>query len=194
MSGINLLPWRAERRKQKQQQFLSFTALGLLLGAAALLILHFQIAGAIEYQELRNNYLKSELSQIDQKIKEIEDLETKKKRLLSRMDVIQQLQLSRPEIVHLFDELARTIPDGVQLIDLAQAGKLLTIDGIAQSNARVSVYMRNLEFSPWLQDPVLNVIEGKPEAKDKREQRGSKFTLQVRQTEISRPGQQKNPK
>jgi type IV pilus assembly protein PilN len=166
----------------------------LLLGAAALLILHFQIAGAIEYQELRNNYLKSELSQIDQKIKEIEDLETKKKRLLSRMDVIQQLQLSRPEIVHLFDELARTIPDGVQLIDLAQAGKLLTIDGIAQSNARVSVYMRNLEFSPWLQDPVLNVIEGKPEAKDKREQRGSKFTLQVRQTEISRPGQQKNPK
>jgi type IV pilus assembly protein PilN len=182
MAGINLLPWRAERRKQKQQEFFTITALALLFTAAVLIVVHFQIGGMIEYQNQRNQYLQSEVALLDQKIKEIEELEAKKKRLIAKMEVIQQLQLSRPEIVHLFDELARTIPDGVLLIDLAQADKLLTINGVAQSNARVSAYMRNLESSPWLQDPVLNVIESKQDSKDKKGQRGNKFTLQVKQS------------
>lgn len=193
MSGINLLPWRAERRKQKQQEFFAITALALLLTATCLTLVHFHISGAIDYQNQRNEYLKSEVALLDRKIQEIQDLENKKKRLIAKMEVIQQLQLSRPQIVHLFDELARTIPEGVQLIDLAQADKLLTINGVAQSNARVSVYMRNLEASSWLQDAVLNVIEVKPENKDRKDQKGSKFTLQVKQATETNQSQGKNP-
>jgi type IV pilus assembly protein PilN len=193
MAGINLLPWRAERRKQKQQEFFSITALALLSTAAVLLLVHFQIGGSIDYQNQRNEYLKSEVALLDQKIKEIENLETKKKRLIAKMEVIQQLQLSRPEIVHLFDELARTIPEGVQLTDVTQTDRLLVMNGIAQSNARISVYMRNLESSQWLQDPVLNVIEAKAESKDKKDQRGNKFTLQVRQASENKQGQGKSP-
>lgn len=184
MAGINLLPWRAERRKQKQKEFFTVTALALGLSAAALAFVHMQIDAMINYQNLRNKYLESEVALFDKKIKEIEELEAKKKRLISKMEVIQQLQTSRPEVVHLFDELARTIPDGVHLVDLTQIDKNIVMNGIAQSNARVSAYMRNLGSSPWLQDPMLNVIESKPEGKDKnvpREQRGSKFTLQVKQ-------------
>lgn len=193
MAGINLLPWRAERRKQKQQEFFSITALALLSTAAVLLFVHFQIGGSIDYQNQRNEYLKSEIALLDQKIKEIETLETKKKRLIAKMEVIQQLQLSRPEIVHLFDELARTIPEGVQLTDVTQTDRLLVMNGIAQSNARISVYMRNLESSQWLQDPILNVIEAKTESKEKKDQRGNKFTLQVRQTSENKQAQGKNP-
>jgi type IV pilus assembly protein PilN len=192
MSGINLLPWRAERRKQKQQEFFSITALALLSTAAILLFVHFQISGSIDYQGQRNEYLKSEVALLEQKIKEIEDLEIRKKRLIAKMEVIQQLQLSRPEVVHLFDELARTIPEGVQLKEFTQADKLLTINGVAQSNARVSVYMRNLEFSPWLQDPILTGIE-KTENRDKKDQRGNKFGLQVKQTTDTKQNQGKNP-
>jgi type IV pilus assembly protein PilN len=184
MAGINLLPWRAERRKQKQKEFFTITALALGLSAAALAFVHMQIDAMINYQNQRNKYLESEVALFDKKIKEIEELEAKKKRLISKMEVIQQLQTSRPEVVHLFDELARTIPDGVHLVDLTQIDKNLVMNGVAQSNARVSAYMRNLGSSPWLQDPMLNVIESKPEGKDKslpREQRGSKFTLQVKQ-------------
>lgn len=193
MSGINLLPWRAERRKQKQQQFFSITALALLSSAAVLMFVHFQIGGMIEYQSERNRYLEGEIAILDQKIREIEDLEIKKKRLIAKMEVIQQLQMSRPEIVHLFDELARTIPDGVHVTEFTQADKLLTIDGVAQSNARVSAYMRNLDASPWLQDPLLNVIESKQEGNTKKDQRGAKFTLQVKQVNENKDKLGKNP-
>lgn len=197
MAGINLLPWRAERRKQKQQQFFSITALALLSTAAILMFVHFRIAGMIEFQAQRNQYLQSEIALLDQKIKEIAELEAKKNRLIAKMDVIQQLQTSRPEIVHMFDELARTIPDGVHLIDFVQADKLLTINGIAQSNARVSAYMRQLEASPWLQEPLLNVIESKTDANIKKDQqkdqRGNKFALQVKQASKIKENQGKNP-
>lgn len=192
MAGINLLPWRAERRKQKQQEFLSITALALLSAAAILIFVHLQIAARIDYQNERNKYLQSEVALLDKKIKEIEELEAKKKRLIAKMDVIQQLQSSRPEIVHLFDDLARTIPEGVVLIDLDQKDKNLIINGTAQSNARVSAYMRNMASSPWLQDPMLNVIEAKPESKDKKNQ-GSKFALQVKQAVEKKDSKGKKP-
>ncbi|MGZ8215710.1 PilN domain-containing protein [Methylomagnum sp.] len=182
MAGINLLPWRAERRKQKQQEFFSITALTLLVTVGILAFIHWQISGMIDNQTQRNDYLQSEVALLDQKIKEIEDLEAKKKRLIAKMEVIQQLQLSRPEIVHLFDELARTIPEGVLLTDLIQADKLLTINGIAQSNSRVSAYMRGLDASPWFQDPALTEIVAQQEIKGKRDIRGSKFILQVKQS------------
>lgn len=183
MAGINLLPWRAERRKQKQQEFFSITALSLLVTVGILAFVHLQISGMIDNQNKRNEYLQSEITLLDRKIKEIEELEAKKKRLIAKMEVIQQLQMSRPEIVHLFDELARTIPEGVLLTDLTQTDKLLTINGIAQSNSRISVYMRSLDASPWLQDPVLSEIVAQQELnKGKKDIRGNKFTLQVKQS------------
>jgi type IV pilus assembly protein PilN len=182
VSGINLLPWRAERRKQQQKQFGSLALAALLFTGAAMLFVHYQIEGLIGYQDQRNQFLKVELAQIEQKIKEIEDLESRKAKLVSKMEVIQRLQSSRPEIVHLFDEVARTLPEGVQLTDLTQADGVLTINGIAQSNARVSAYMRNIEASPWFEDPILTVIESKAETREKTDSRGSKFTLLVKLT------------
>jgi type IV pilus assembly protein PilN len=180
MMRINLLPWRAARRKQKKEEFLAVTLLALFTTAVILAFVHFNIAGMIDHQNQRNQFLQAEVTRLDKSIKEIEELEAKKKRLLARMEIIQRLQSSRPEIVHLFDELARTIPEGVYLIDLAQTEQSITMNGIAQSNARVSAYMRNLESSPWLKEPMLNIIERKQEAKEKKES-GSRFALQVKQ-------------
>ena len=181
MARINLLPWRAELRKQLRKDFLAAIFLGVLLTLAILLFVHTHISSLIDYQNQRNEFLQSEISLLDQKIKEIQDLETKKKRLIAKMEVIQQLQSSRPEIVHLFDEIARTMPEGVYLTDLVQADKSLTVNGLAQSNARVSTYMRNLESSRWLREPLLNIIESKVENNQSKKDRGSKFTLQVKQ-------------
>lgn len=181
MARINLLPWRAERRKERQRQFLS-----VLGGAAILMVLivvyaHFHINTLFEYQRQRNTYLTNEIDALDQKIKEIKKLEATKAKLLARMDIIQQLQESRPQIVHLFDELAKTVPEGVYLTRIAHQGKALTVEGIAQSNARVSAYMHNLDRSAWLEAPKLQVIESQSDSHE----RVSRFTLEVMQvTEI----------
>jgi type IV pilus assembly protein PilN len=182
MAHINLLPWRAELRKQQQQDFVVAVGLGIALTMALMLLLHINISAKMDYQSERNHYLEAEIQTLESKIKEIQDLEVKKKRLLAKMEVIQELQASRPEIVHLFHELGRTIPEGVYLSDLAQADKSLTVNGMAQSNARVSAYMRNLESSAWLRDPILNIIETKLESKENKRERQSKFTLQMKQS------------
>lgn len=181
MARINLLPWRAEIRKQQQKDFIAAIGLGVSLTMALMLLVHFNIAARADYQGERNRYLDTEIASLDKRIKEIQDLEAKKKRLLSKMEVIQQLQVSRPETVHVFDELGRTIPEGVYLSDFTQSDKNITVNGIAQSNARVSAYMRNLESSAWLKSPVLNIIETKVDAKDNKKERQSKFTLQMKQ-------------
>jgi type IV pilus assembly protein PilN len=178
MARINLLPWRADLRKQQRKDFLTAILLGVGLTLAIMLLVHANIASRIEHQQQRNQFLSSKIEILDKKIKEIQDLEAKKKRLIAKMEVIQQLQASRPEIVHLFDELARTMPEGVYLSDLSQADKNLTVNGMAQSNARVSAYMRNLEASRWLKDPVLTIIQNQGDAK---KERGSRFTLQIKQ-------------
>lgn len=177
MAKINLLPWRAELRKQQQKDFLTAIAFGLVLTLAILFFVHSHINSLIAYQNQRNQFLQNEISLLDQKIKEIQELESKRKRLIAKMDVIQKLQASRPEIVHLFDEIARTIPEGVFLSDITQVDKTLTVNGIAQSNARVSAYMRRLESSAWLKEPALTVIENKTDSN----KHGSKFTLQMKQ-------------
>lgn len=181
MARINLLPWRAELRKQRQKDFAAAILLGVAVTLVLFLIARAHIAGQIDYQISRNQYLESEIAALDLKIKEIQELESKKKSLLARMDVIQQLQISRPEVVHLIDELARTVPDGVYISDLTQAEKNLTLNGFAQSNARISAYMRNLDASPWLKEPMLTIIESKDEAKENRKERTNKFSLQVKQ-------------
>jgi type IV pilus assembly protein PilN len=161
MAKINLLPWRAERRKQRQKEF--YTMLG---GAALIAIaLAFGIVKffdmKIDTQNKRNAYLKTEIAALDKQIKEIEALDRKKAELLARKAVIEQLQANRSQMVHLFDELVRTIPDGVRLNSIKQTGDQLTLDGVAQSNARVSSYMRSLEASGWMTNPDLSVIEAR---------------------------------
>lgn len=178
MARINLLPWREELRKQQQQDFFAGIGLAALATAAILMFIHMHISGLIENQNRRNQYLQSEISTLDKKIKEINKLDQQKKRLIAKMDIIQTLQSSRPEIVHLFEEMAKTTPDGVYVNSFKQAGKNLTVTGIAQSNARVSAYMRKLEASPWLKGAKLEIIETKGKSKRSRE---SKFILRVKQ-------------
>jgi type IV pilus assembly protein PilN len=181
MARINLLPWRAELRRQQRKDFLTAIILGVGLTLSIMLMVHAHIASSIDYQMQRNNFLNSKISVLDQKIKEIQELEAKKKRLISKMEVIQQLQSSRPEIVHVFDEIARTMPEGVYLLDLTQNDKNITVNGVAQSNARVSAYMRSLESSHWLKEPMLNIIQNQAENKDAKKERASRFTLQIKQ-------------
>jgi type IV pilus assembly protein PilN len=161
MAKINLLPWREELRQQKQQEFLTGVGLAVLLTAAIMGAVHVYIEGLKEYQTSRNKMLQGEISVLDKKIEEIRDIETQKNKLLTKIEVIQDLQESRPKIVHLFDELPKSTPEGVYLTKFKQSGESLTMTGMAQSNARVSAYMRAIEASPWLVNPKLNVIQAK---------------------------------
>jgi type IV pilus assembly protein PilN len=155
MAKINLLPWREEIRKQKQRDFVISAAGGALLAALIVLLAHFHIDGLIENQNLRNDFLKTQIAVLDQRIGRIKELEKMKADLLARMNVIQELQRSRPESVHLMDELVRTLPDGVYLKSFQQRGRDLDMAGVAQSNARVSDYMRSIDASDWLTAPRL---------------------------------------
>ena len=160
MARINLLPWRDELRKQQQQEFLISTALAVALTLVILGMVHLHIEGMQSYQKSRNEILQLEIAGLDRKITEIKDIEEKKNTLLTKIEIIQELQESRPEIVHLFDELARTTPEGIFLTNFKQSGRGLTMNGKAQSNAKVSAYMRAIEASLWLTNPNLNVIQG----------------------------------
>jgi type IV pilus assembly protein PilN len=159
MARINLLPGREELRKEQQRQFLTILGLSAVLMALIIVAVHIQIAGMIANQNDRNDFLKKEIAKVEKQIKEINALAREKKNLLARMEVIEQLQRNRPEIVHLFDEIAKIMPEGTYLISLKQKGKTLVMEGMAQSNARVSALMRNIEASPWLASPRLQVIQ-----------------------------------
>ena len=178
MTRINLLPWREELRQERQKQFMTLLALTFVLAAAIVLLIHFQMNGKISYQESRNKYLSSEIAKLDDQIQEIQELQKVRKSLIERMEVIQDLQASRPSIVHLFTELVTTVPNGVYLKTLEQTNETLKITGEAESNARVSSYMRNLNDSDWLKDPNLDVIE----IEDITVTRISSFVLSVKQT------------
>ena len=161
MAHINLLPWRESRRKRQQRDFGGIVGLAALLTAAACGGVHFYIEGLIDHQNARNGFLQKEIAVLDKQIKEIKDLEKTKNQLIARMEVIYKLQTSRPEIVHLFDELVTTIPDGVYLTQVSQSNRSLALDGKAESNARVSSYMRNIEKSEWLAKPTLRVVSSR---------------------------------
>ncbi len=177
MTHINLLPWREARRKEREREFTVMAGGATVLAAVIVFYVHIQISGMIENQEARNNLLTQETTALDKKISEIKSLEAEKSRLLARMSVIQDLQLSRPEVVHLFGELATTLPEGVHYTAIKQQDAALTVGGIAQSNARVSTLMRNLENSPWLEKPVLDVIE----TTEKDKARTTRFILRANQ-------------
>jgi type IV pilus assembly protein PilN len=165
MARINLLPWRVERRKQRQKEFsilLAMSALGAVL-LSFLLVGYYkaQISG----QNSRNQYLTDQIAEVQKHIDEIKLLDEKKAKLLARKEIIEKLQANRSQMVHLFDSLVRTIPDGVILTSIKQDEDTLTLGGRAQSNARVSTYMRNLESSGWMTKPDLSIIEAKGEDK-----------------------------
>ncbi len=177
MSRINLLPWREELRKQNQQQFVVVSAGTAVVAGLLVLLTHMQISGLIGKQEQRNQFLDNEIAVLNKKIDKIKDLEKTKTALLARMDIIQQLQHSRPQSVHLMDQLVQTLPDGLYLNKISQKGNALTLSGSAQSNARVSAYMRNIDSSEWMASPKLEVIE----TKDGDTRRSAEFILRASQ-------------
>jgi type IV pilus assembly protein PilN len=159
MARINLLPWRETLRKERQRDFGIAVGVALAFTAGIMFLVRLQVDAMIEYQKSRNDFLRLEIVKVDEKIKQIEELEKTKQRLIARMEIIEQLQQSRPLVVHLFDEVVNTTPEGTFLNTLAQTGATVTLDGTAQSNTRVSAYMRNIEGCAWLEDPVLQVID-----------------------------------
>jgi type IV pilus assembly protein PilN len=165
MARINLLPWRAERRAHRQREFYSMLGLAAAAGLVLSFLIWFYYDQQVSGQNTRNQFLQSEITKVEGKIKEIEVLDKQKDRLLARKKVIEELQANRSQMVHLFDSLVRTIPDGVALAGIKQEGDILTLEGRSQSNARVSTYMRNLESSGWMTNPDLSIIEAKAEEK-----------------------------
>ena len=163
MARINLLPWRAERRVQRQREFYVMLGAAAIAGLLLSFLLWFHYDRQVSGQTVRNDFLKAEIAKVEAQNKEIEKLDEQKRRLLARKEVIEKLQANRSQMVHLFDSLVRTIPDGVSLSNIKQDGEVLTLEGRAQSNARVSAYMRNLETSGWMTKPELSIIEAKPE-------------------------------
>lgn len=159
MARINLLPWREELRKQYWRDFAISIGVSVVLTLVILGGVHIYIESLKEYQNGRNRRIQDQITILNKKLKEIKDIEEKKNKLLAKIDVIQRLQLSRPQIVHLFDELARTAPEGIYLTTFKQSANKLTMNGMSQSNARVSAYMRSIEASPWIQNPHLNIIK-----------------------------------
>jgi type IV pilus assembly protein PilN len=176
MPRINLLPWREAERKRKRQEFGAAFALALVVAAVIAFGVRMQMQSTIDEQHARNQYLKDEIASLDKQITEILDLEQKKARLLARMQVIEQLERSRPEIVHVFDQIVKTTPDGIHLTSIKQTNRRLQIKGVAQSSTRVASYMRNLDASEWLADPSLDILQTKGAG-----DAGSEFTLQASQ-------------
>jgi len=190
MIRINLLPHREQKRQARQRQFVSI-AIGLvILGAAVVLLVHVALGWQIDIQESRNGLLKTEIGKLDSQIKEIDKLRDQTQALLARKQIVETLQSNRTEAVHLLDQMVRQLPDGIYLKSLRQAGAKVTLVGYAQSSARVSTLMRNIEASPWLQNPELVEIKSvvSPTAKDLRV---NEFTLNVRLKQTAPPEEPK---
>ena len=155
MIRINLLPHRAEKRKAQQVQFIAFSVISIIIGAVVVGLVHLAIVAQIDNQERRNAYLNKEIAILDKQIDEIKKLREQTKSLLARKNVVENLQSTRSDVVHLMDQMLRILPDGVYLKSLKQDGNKISIVGNAQSNARVSTLMRSISDSPWLANPTL---------------------------------------
>src|SRR5688572_19290575 len=172
MPRINLLPWREEERKERKLGFVVALGAATLGSAVAAFGAYLMLSSMIDGQDSRNERLRSEIKLLDKQIEEINNLESSKQKFIARMEIIEKLQRSRPEIVHLFDEIVRQLPEGVYLTSVKQTNKRLKFDGVAQSSTRVSAFMRNIDGSEWLRNPDLEVVETK-----QGQTSGSSFTL-----------------
>jgi len=159
MPRINLLPWREAERKKRQQDFMIALGGAVIAAVAVVGLTLLAFNSMVGSQQARNQRLENEISELEKSIAEIDSLERQKERLLARMDIIEQLQRSRPEIVHLFEEISERIPDGVYLNGMKQQGKTVELKGVAQSSTRVSALMRQTDESDWLTDPSVTKVE-----------------------------------
>lgn len=173
---INLLDWRSKLRDERKREFGVMTGGAFGIGGVLVLMAILNVNGQINTQNERNTLLQQQIVEMDQKTKEIQDLEKTKANLLARMRVIEELQQSRAASVHFFDEIVNTLPEGVYLTSLKQSGADVEIQGVAESNGRVSTYMKNLESSEWFANPKLVVIK----TSEKNKSRTSEFTLKVK--------------
>lgn len=181
---INLLDWRTEASNLRKQQFAALMIAGAALSAGGVLMVTYGVSNAIDFQRQRNDFLRGQIAEMEKKIKEIEELEKVKASLLARMKVIEELQASRTAMVHFFDEILNTLPEGVYIKSLKQSGSAVTIEGVAESNGRVSAYMKNIESSRWFAEPKLVVIN----TKDVNRRRQSEFQLQFKNLTKAKPG------
>jgi type IV pilus assembly protein PilN len=180
MANINLLPWRADRRKLREREFYMML-LGTAVAAFAVLLAAILWMGhLIDNQNGRNAYLQDQIKGLDKQIEEIQELDKTRSALLTRKEIIEQLQSNRSQMVHLFDEMVKTIPDGARLASMKQAGDILTLEGIAESNSRVASYMRNIDVSPWMGRTDLRKIENKAGTKDVETKMPYAFSLDVK--------------
>ncbi len=177
MVRLNLLPWRDERRQHQKRLFVISGVAALLVTLGGAVASYLAIDSLILAQESRNAYLTAEIAKLDRKIKEIKEIEKKKADLLARMDIIQELQQIRPEVVHLFDEIVTAIPDGVFLTGIKQSGRNVVLQGRAQSYGRISDLMRNIKASVWITNPTLTIIKDQ----EKSDRGLSQFELQFQQ-------------
>lgn len=159
MPRINLLPWRAELRQKRKKEFLVALMGAVVIAGLLIYVSKLTVQSWIADQQNRNAILKTEIAELDKQITAIRGLESQRERLLARMEVIDQLQRSRPEVVHLFDEIAKAIPEGVHLTEVTQQNNRIELRGSAQSSTRVSALMRNIDSSEYLSDPGLDVVE-----------------------------------
>ncbi|MVV48305.1 pilus assembly protein PilN [Pseudomonas sp. PB120] len=180
MARINLLPWREELREQRRKRFLLVLVGGLAGSVAAVLMANQVIGAAIDRQVARNNYIGQQISVVDERIKQIGDLKARRQQLVERMRIIQDLQGNRPISGRIFDQLARTLPDGVYFTEVKMAGKTLSITGAAESNNRVSDLMRNLDASDWFDAPSLTEVKATTAG---QLDQANVFQLTVRQTQ-----------
>src|ERR1700722_10841818 len=173
MPRINLLPWRDEQRRERQLQFLIALGGATLFAILLAFLGYLMFTSMIDGQQRRNDRLRAEIKGLDKQIEEINSLEQSKQNFIARMEIIEKLQRSRPEIVHVFDEIVRTLPDGVYLTGVKQTDKKFKFVGVAQSSTRVSSFMRNIDGSDWLRNPELEVVQTSKEKGGP----GSSFTL-----------------
>ncbi len=159
---INLLPWRAELREQRKQEFLAVLGASAVVGLLIFAVWYMTVAGLIDHQQQRNEKIQTEISLLDKKVSEIEALKKQRSDMIDRMKVIQSLQGTRPLIVHIFDELVNKLPDGVFFSRVERKGDKILITGTAESNNRVSTLMRDLNNSDWLKNSVLTKVQANP--------------------------------
>jgi len=183
MIRINLLPHRAEKRRVQQLQFVVFSVISLVMGALIVGFVHVAISTQISYQERRNAYLTKEIAVLDKQIEEIKKLREQTQSLLARKNVVENLQSTRSDVVHLLDQMLRILPDGVYIKSLRQSGYKISLIGYAQSNARISTLMRSIEDSPWLDTPTLVEIH----ATNVGSTRLSEFSLNFNLTKAAVP-------
>ena len=176
MPRINLLPWREAQRKERKLKFTVALGVAALCAVAVTGAVYLLYNEMIDEQVARNEILEQQIKILDRQIEEINDLEKTKRQFIARMQIIEKLQGSRPEIVHVLDQIVKTLPDGVYLTDVTQTGDHLKFTGVAQSSTRVSAFMRNIDSSQWMKNPTLEVIQSAPGAF------GSSFTLDAEQT------------